>query len=67
MLGIVPHHIEATALGRAFGAEGAHNHMPPRFNGGQDTADVGSSILGACEEVKHGTIMPHIQRLVRKS
>lgn len=59
-IGVIAHDIETTAFERPFGSERGNDYVPARFYRQQYLPDIGRSLLGFGEKVKHGAIMPNI-------
>ena len=59
-LGIVAHHIEATALVGPFWAERDDNDVAAGFDCVIDLANVSQAVLRVCQEMEHRSVVPHI-------
>lgn len=59
-LGIIPHHLQATAFLGAVRSKRAHDDIATRPDGVQHALDVGSSVLGGRQKVKKSAIVPYI-------
>ena len=66
-VGVVAHHVEATALAGAFEAESTDDHMPVRLDGPDNIPDVRGPLRRFGQEMENGPIMPDVIRLRGKS
>ena len=65
-LGVISHHVEAAAFRGALGAKSAYDDVAAGLYRMRSKPDVGVSLLLPGEEVKNGSIMPHVEEMGRE-
>ena len=61
LVGGVARYLETAAPGGTVLRKGGHENMPPWPHGAADLANVALPVLGLCEEMEDGPIMPDIE------
>ena len=57
---VVADNVKAAAFGWALRPERADDYVVPSLHRLGHLADISRAFVGACKEMKHGAVMPHI-------